>query len=230
MALLPRLRQLMRRPPSASKVGARRPSKAPRRGDTLHEDALRSVLSDDPNNERAFSALAEIVRRRAAGTGPDDDPLTAQLEDPEKQRAADLAVWALGEELAGNPRAWYPLIEVARLSVHDDREGMLRRLTTAAERDPAGTALAAGLQLLREVGLPVEALSLGVGHWRPREHDPEIARQLVLAAIEAGRTFDAKQHLAALDLYPNQKAIAPLQAELSQRIAEAGVDANPAEQ
>jgi len=221
MALLPRLRQLMRRPPSASKVGARRPSTAPRRGDTLHEDALRSVLSDDPNNEKAFSALAEIVRRRAAGTGPDDDPLTATLEDPEKQRAADLAVWALGEELAGNPRAWYPLIEVARLSVHDDREGMLRRLTTAAERDPSGKALVVGLQLLREVGLPVDALSLGVGHWRPREHDPENARQLVLAALEAGRAYDAKLHLAALDLYPNQKAVGPLRAELTRIIAAA---------
>ena len=215
----------MRRPPSASKVGARRPSTAPRRGDTLHEDALRSVLSDDPNNERAFSALAEIVRRRAAGTGPDDDPLTATLEDPEKQRAADLAVWALGEELAGNPRAWYPLIEVARLSVHDDREGMLRRLTTAAERDPSGQALVVSLQLLREVGMAVVALSLGVGHWRPREHDPENARQLVLAAIEAGRTFDAKQHLAALDLYPDQKAIRSLRAELEQLITAA--EANP---
>ena len=64
MALLPRLRQLKRRPSSASRVGARRPTKAARRGDTLHEDALRSMLSDDPNNERAFVALAEIVRRR----------------------------------------------------------------------------------------------------------------------------------------------------------------------
>jgi hypothetical protein len=222
MALLPRLRQLMRRPSSASKVGARRPTTAPSRGDTLHEDALRSVLSDDPNNERAFSALAEIVRRRAAGTDPDGDPLTASFEDTEKQRAADLAVWALGEELAGNPRAWYPLIEVARLSVRDDREGTLRRLTTAAERDPSGTALAAALELLRGAGLPVEALWLGVGHWRPREHVPENARQLVLAALEAGRPFDAKQHLAALDLYPDTTVVVPLRAELAQAITEYG--------
>ena len=142
MALLPRLRQLMRRPTSASRVGARRPTTAARRGDTLHEDALRSMLSDDPNNERAFGALAEIVRRRAAESSADQDPLAAPVDETERQRAADLAVWALGEELAGNPRAWFPLIEVARLSVRDDHEGTLRRLTTAAERDPSGRALA----------------------------------------------------------------------------------------
>ena len=53
------------------------------------------------------------------------------------QRAADLAVWALAEELAGHPRAWYPLIELARLSVHDDHEGALRRL---AIMQPIGAA------------------------------------------------------------------------------------------
>ncbi|MBO3084056.1 hypothetical protein [Cellulomonas fengjieae] len=221
MALLPRLRQLMRRPSSASRVGARRPTKAARRGDTLHEDALRSMLSDDPNNERAFVALAEIVRRRAADPNSDQDPLAAPVDETERQRAADLAVWALGEELAGNPRAWYPLIEVARLSVHDDHEGTVRRLTTAAERDPSGKALAAALGLLREAGMPVDALGLGVGHWRPREHDPEVARQLVLASIEAGRPLEAKQHVAALDLYPDQKAIAELRSELARDVAHA---------
>jgi len=221
MALLPRLRQLMRRPSSTSRVGARRPTKAARRGDTLHEDALRSMLSDDPNNERAFRALAEIVRRRAADAGTDGDPLTAPADESERQRAADLAVWALGEELAGNPRAWYPLIEVARLSVHDDHEGTLRRLTTAAERDPTGQALVDGLALLREADMPVEALGLGVGHWRPREHDPRAARELVLAAIEAGRPLEAKQHLASLDLYPDQEGVAGLRAELAAEIAHA---------
>jgi len=221
MALLPRLRQLMRRPSTASRVGARRPTTAARRGDTLHEDALRSVLSDDPNNERAFAALAEIVRRRAAESVPDGDPLTAPTAEHERQRAADLAVWSLGEELAGNPRAWYPLIEVARLSVRDDHEGTVRRLTTAAERDTSGAALVAGLELLRSAGQPVEAVGLGVGHWRPQEHDPEVARQLVLAAIEAGRPLEAKQFVASLDLYPDAAAVAPLKAELTQAVARA---------
>ncbi|MBF0686955.1 MAG: hypothetical protein IR158_04195 [Cellulomonas sp.] len=221
MALLPRLRQLMRRPSSASKVGARRPTTASRRGDTLHEDALRSMLSDDPNNERAFLALAEIVRRRAAESVAEEDPLTAPNVEHERQHAADLAVWSLGEELAGNPRAWYPLIEVARLSVRDDHEGTIRRLTTAAERDPSGQALVQGIALLCEAGQPVEALNLGVGHWRPREHVPEVARELVRAAIAAERPLEAKQHLASLDLYPDQRAIAGLKDELRIEIAQA---------
>src|SRR6478752_9049605 len=221
MALLPRLRQLMRRPTSASRVGARRPTKAARRGDTLHEDALRSMLSDDPNNERAFVALAEIVRRRAAEASPDHDPLSAETTDTERQRAADLAVWSLGEELAGNPRAWYPLVEVARLSVRDDLEGTLRRLTTATERDPSGAALVAGLRLLREAGLPVEALGLGTGHWHPKDHDPEVGRELVLAAVEADRPLDAKQHLASLDLYPKQDDIAQMRRELARLVDQA---------
>ncbi|HUX69804.1 MAG TPA: hypothetical protein VMV41_04775 [Cellulomonadaceae bacterium] len=221
MALLPRLRHLMRRPSSASKVGARRPTKAARRGDTLHEDALRSMLGDDPNNVRAFQALAEIVRRRAASQVSDEDPLTAPADETEVRRAADLAVWSLAEELAGNPRAWYPLIELARLSVGDDHEGTLRRLATAAERDPSGSALAEGLAVLRDAELPGEALGLGIGHWRPREHTPEVARQMVLAALEAGRPLEAKQHLRALEEHTDARKTAALRADLARLIAEA---------
>ncbi|MCG7285779.1 hypothetical protein MHY85_07305 [Cellulomonas sp. ACRRI] len=220
MALLPRLRRLLGRPAPASRIGARRPTGATRHGDVPQEDALRSRLGDDPNDERAFAALAEIVRRHAV-TGVDDDPLTAEAADAERQRAADLAVWSLGEELAGNPRAWYPLVEVARLSVRDDLEGTLRRLTTATERDPSGAALVAGLRLLREAGLPVEALGLGTGHWHPREHDPEVGRELVLAAVEAGRPLDAKQHLANLELYPKQDDIAQMRRELARLVDQA---------
>ncbi|WP_029287952.1 hypothetical protein [Cellulomonas sp. HZM] len=221
MALLPRLRQLIRRPASASRVGARRPTSTARRGDTLHEDALRSMLSDDPNNERAFAALAEIVRRRASDSVAHDDPLTADAADEERQRAADLAVWALGEELAGNPRAWFPLLEVARLSVRDDHEGTLRRLRTAAERDPSGRALAESLKLLRDAGAPVDAIGLGVGHYHPKDHEPEVARQLVLASIEAGRPLEAKQHLRSLDLFHDQRVVVGLREELEREVAHA---------
>ncbi|WP_263119294.1 hypothetical protein [Cellulomonas sp. RIT-PI-Y] len=225
MALLPRLRRLLGRTASTSRVGARRPGSS-RHGDVPQEDALRAALGDNPNDERAFAALAEIVRRHAV-TGSDDDPLTAESEDAllavqaEKQRVADLAVWALGEELSGNPRAWYPLVEVARLSVRDDLEGTVRRLTTAAERDPSGKALVAGLRLLREAGLPVEALNLGTGHWHPREHDPEVGRELVLAAVEAGRPLDAKQHLASLELAPHPSRTAALREELARVVERA---------
>lgn len=178
-------------------------------------------LSEDPNDAQAFRALAEMVRRRAAEGGPDGDPLTAPQDEMEKQRAADLAVWSLAEELAGHPRAWYPLIELARLSIRDDREGALRRLATAAERDPSGQALGEGLAMLRDAAMPVEALGLGVGHWRVKEQPVGIARQLVLAAIEADRPMDAKQYLAALDLHPDRSAVERIRPELDSVIAQA---------
>ena len=81
MSLLPKLRQLMRKTTSASTVGTRRPTTAARPGDRPHEDALRAMLTDDPNNERAFRALVEIVRQRAASTGHNEDPLSAEQAD-----------------------------------------------------------------------------------------------------------------------------------------------------
>ena len=216
MALLPRLRQLLRRPFSASTVGTRRPSGSRSEGDTVQEDALRAMLSDDPNDEAAFHALAEIVRRRAAGSPHADDPLSAPADDVAQQRAADLAVWSLAEELAGHPRGWRPLLELGRLSLADDPDGAVRRLATAAERDPDGEALAEGLAILREAGMPTEALGLGIGHWRAREHAPEVGRQLVLAALEAGRVAEARQHLASLEL---RVGTDDLRAELERVIA-----------
>ncbi|GAB3174352.1 hypothetical protein GCM10027059_46400 [Myceligenerans halotolerans] len=224
MALMQRLRRLIHRPTSASSVGARHPSpSAPRRGDTIHEDALRAQLADDPNNIEAFTALADMVRRHAAEAHGELDPLRDtedELTAAElRSQAADLAVWALAEEIGGNPRGWYPLVELGRLSLAEDPEGAVRRFTTAAERDPEGRALAEGLAILRAAGMPVEALGLGVGHWRVRDHTPEVGQHLVRAALEADRPFEAKQHLRALDLHPDGDAVAKLRAELEQEIA-----------
>jgi hypothetical protein len=219
MALLRRLRRLVKAPPPASTVGTRRPTSTPRVA-AGQEDRLRARLVSDPNDARSFGALAELVRRNAAET-TDDSPLSAPADPEERQRAADLAVWSLAEELAGNPKAWFPLIELARLSVEDDREGALRRLATAAERDPSGKALSEGLAVLREAGLPVEALGLGVGHWRVREQDPGVGRQLVLAALEAERTAEARHHLDALRLHPNEAAVRSLREELEPAIERA---------
>jgi hypothetical protein len=179
--------------------------------DRTEEEALRSRLSDDPNDVEAFDRLAQIVRARAAEGHEAGDP----------QRAAGDAVWALAEEVARNGRAWYPLIELARLSIEDDREVALRRLSTAAERDPSGIALAQGLQTLRDAGHEVDALNLGVGHWRPREHVVEVARQLVEAAIAAERYGEAKRHLDALDAHPDRPAADALRADLGARLAAA---------
>jgi hypothetical protein len=175
------------------------------------EEQYRQRLEQDPNDERAFRELVDIVRRRAAEGHEDGDP----------RRAADDAVWALAEEVAGNHRAWYPLIELARLSLHDDREAALRRLGTAAERDESGHALAEGLAMLRHEGMPGEALNLGVGHWRPREHSIEAGHHLVKAAVEAGRVAEARRHLKAFELHPDQGAVSRARAELEREIAAA---------
>lgn len=221
MGLLDRLRRRVRLARTAGLGPALRPPAAlrPRRRrrppiDAAEEVHLRERLREDPNDSSAFVRLADIVRRRAAEGHLDGDP----------QRAADDAVWALAEELAGNHRAWYPLIELARLSVHEDRDGALRRLGTAAERDPSGQALAEGLAMLRDAGMPSEALGLGVGHWRPREHTVQAGRHLVHAAVEAGRISEARRHLEVLAEHPDTTQVEPLRAELERAITEADRD------
>jgi len=176
------------------------------------DEALRTLVQADPNDVEAFARLAKIVYRSAAEG-------REHIGDPEK--AADDAVWALAEELAHSPKAWYPLVEMARLSIKDDREAAMRRLGTAAERDPSGRALAMGLRMLRETGHPAEALSLGVGHWRPTEHDPEAGRHIVAAAVESGRTAEARRHLQALAQHPDRPAVDRHVEELDRLIAEA---------
>ena len=175
------------------------------------EARLWGVLREDPNDVESFHALAEIVRRRAEEGHRGGDP----------RQAANDAVWSLAEELAHSGRAWYPLIELGRLSVHDDREQALRRLATASDRDPSGIALATAAKMLREEGLPAEALGLGVGHWRPREHDVEVGRQLVLAAIEARRPGEARRTMDALSAHPDDVAVARVRAELEPLVGEA---------
>lgn len=200
--------------------GEAAPGQVPAAGevDAVQEDRLWAVLREDPNDVHAFAGLAEIVRLRAAQGHPGGQ---------DRARAADDAVWSLAEELAHSGRAWFPLVELARLSVHDDREVALRRLATAAERDPSGDALATGLLMLRDAGLPGDALNLGVGHWRPREHDLEAGRQLVEAAVEAGRVGEARRHLEALALHPDAGRAAALRAELERLIAAGRPAATP---
>ena len=165
----------------------------------------------------AFDELAELIRKRSV-----EDHAHAEshpVEDP--QREADDAVWALAEEIAQNGRAWYPLVELARLSIDDDREVALRRLSTAADRDPTGVALAQGLAMLRQTGHADDALGLGVGHWRPREHDVEAGRQLIEASIEAGRLAEARRHLEAMTAHPDTERVAKLRQELEKRLTKA---------
>jgi hypothetical protein len=190
-----------------------------RRAEGGEEGALRARLAADPNDAAAFAELAEIVRRHAAqGHGPG---APASNTAASRATGADDAVWALAEELAHSPRAWFPLIELARLSVADDLDGAVRRLSIASDRDPTGQALLEGLTVLREAGLNDAALSLGTGHWRPAEHRPEVGREMVRAAIAAGRLGDARRHRASLLLNPDTAHTAPLAADLEREIAKA---------
>jgi hypothetical protein len=190
VGLLDRLRRM--RAGSALTVGPA--SRAPRNRTTREteagsdEELLRARLHVDPNDQEAFARLAEIVRRHAA----------EGHEDEARPRAAADAEWALAEELAHSSRAWYPLIQLGRISLHDDPEGAQRRLSTAVEREVSGRALAESLAMLRREGKPELALSLGVGHWRPGEHVAAAGREMVHAAVEAGRIGEARRHLDAL--------------------------------
>ena len=209
MGVLDRLRRRLagEQPPAQG-----RPAAAPPVAPTPAEEArLWSVLREDPNDVQSFHALAEIVRSRAEEGHEAGDP----------RKGADDAVWSLAEELAHSPRAWYPLIEMGRLSVHDDREQALRRFATASDRDPSGCALAKAVQTLREEGLPAEALGLGVGHWRLKEHAVEVGRQLVLAAVEARRTADARRTLDVLATHPDAERFAEMRPELQRAVEEA---------
>lgn len=158
---------------------------------------LRDALDNDPNDAESFGELAEYVRRNAAATAK-ADPLTA-AEAGDGARDARLAVWALAEELAGSPRAWFPLLELARLSLPDDTDGATRRLAAAVERENSGEALTSAIRLLRDAHRTDEAYNFGVAHWRPAEHGAAAGRELVLAALEALRPLDAKRLLADLD-------------------------------
>ena len=183
------------------------------------EGALRERLAADPNDAMAFAELAEIVRRHAAeGHGPG----APSASTPEARASgADDAVWALAEELAHSPRAWFPLVELARLSVAEDIDGAVRRLSIATDRDPTGQALLEGLLVLRQAGLNDAALALGTGHWRPAEHTPEVGREMVQAALAAGRLGEAKRHRAALMSHPDSAQAAALAADLEKQIAKA---------
>lgn len=173
--------------------GGELPTQRPATSGQHGESALRARLDADPNDSAAFAELADIVRWQAA----------EGHEDAERRpRAVADAEWALAEELAHSSRAWFPLIELARLSLQEDLEGAHRRLTIAVEREPTGLALTAGLAMLRSEGMPEAALQLGVGHWRPREHLPSAGRELVQAAAEAGRIAEARRHLEALSENP----------------------------
>ncbi|PWD49524.1 hypothetical protein C8046_01105 [Serinibacter arcticus] len=188
MSWLRRLGERESRPAPAERVLTHRES-------TPAEHELREQLAHDPNDEAAFDALVEIVRERA-DEGTHLDPLTAAPETPVAQ---DHAVWALAEELAGQPRAWLPLIVLARLSLEADHESAMRRLHLACERETTGLALTHAVAMLRDADAPAEAIAFGVSHWELASRDPEAGGEVVLAALETGRIEEARRLLDSLE-------------------------------
>lgn len=161
------------------------------------EDQLRARLADNPNDQQAFATLARLV---AIGAHYDEipDPLTADELPANERERINTALWALADEFVGNSRAWYPLVQLARLSLGEDRESAIRRLKTAVQREDSGEALFESLQMLRRANLPGEAVQLGVGAWDPANHIADAGRQLVRAACEAHRPDEARRLLQAL--------------------------------
>ncbi len=181
--------------------------------DTDAEERLKTRLADNPNDEAAFDELAVIIGHRAEAH-----------EGTDAAEAKDTAIWALAEEIAHDQRAWYPLVELGRLSLAEDRESALRRLAVAAERDHSGRALAMGLALLRAADEFDAALMLGVGYWRPTEHDVHAGKHLVAAAVDAGRLPEARRHLDAMRGHPDAAAVADMRDVLEQYISQAERD------
>lgn len=178
--------------------------------DAAEEAALLARLEADPNDREALLGLADALTAPV----PDEivDPLTATQAPATPADQHNTALWALAEEYAGNPHAWAPLIELARLVVVDDPDGAARRLATACDRETTGRALAQSVRMLRDHGLAHQAVSLGVAKWTPAVHEFETGRQLVLAAVEAKDEIKARELVSRLgDAHPHDPAVTELE-------------------
>lgn len=177
--------------------------------DTATAQALRDRLAEDPNDVEAFTQLVGLARE-AEGELPPADPLTAELTGTGSILSADLAIYALAEELSSSPASWYPQLHMARLAVESDPERALRLLTTATDRNPDGRILARAMAILREAGHPDQALSLGLAHWDPATHNFEAGEALVRTALAAGRTNEARAYLREMEPYASAAELAEL--------------------
>lgn len=186
---------------------------------------LREALSEDPNDIAAFQGLAELVDEAASSSMTVEDPLTADDTESTPQDQANLAMWSLAEELSGRPNAWYPLVELARLSVESDIEGATRRLQTAIERDETGRALGESIKVLREAGYADSGISLGIGYWDPEHQKFAAGEQLILAAIDANRPDIATKNFQILEQHAIKGEHEDRLAFLSQLIEQSEHDA-----
>jgi hypothetical protein len=166
-----------------------RDTTAARGADGMPEAALHQALVADPNDENAFDRLVCVLARaKEANRHP----------NPRGESTIRDVTWSLAAELAQRPEAWFPLLELARLSLEEDLPAAVPRLRAAVTREPTGRALTRAATLLRTAGHPNEAFRLAVAHWRPASHELAAGRQLVLAGLEAGRVDELRRHLRAL--------------------------------
>lgn len=223
MVIMPRIKKMLQRQQSALTVGLRRESEHTDNTHVLEEDALRAILNDDPNNERAFMALVEIVAANVTSAAkhegtqydsydPSDEPGVDPLFAHDEQGAGHphlseehlaeesrlVAMWALAEEFAGHPKGWFPMVLMAMLSLDTSAEDCLRRLNAAISRDDTGKALARSIEMLRGSELSQEAYALGAGHWRARDQQPIAGVAVVRAALACGKDHEAHNHLEEL--------------------------------
>ncbi|VEI12563.1 hypothetical protein [Trueperella bialowiezensis] len=162
--------------------------------------ALRDQLSNDPNDIAAFEELASIIKNSDTVRNP-ADPLTGDKlvsEDIAEKTDPELVLWALSEEIGSDSRAWYPLVQLARLAGEEDSEAARRYLETAADRDDTGLALAEGVKLLRETGQHNAAIQLGLGRWQPDKQTPAVGEELVNAALAANKVDEARGYIDIL--------------------------------
>lgn len=180
--------------------------------DTATAQALRDRLAEDPNDVEAFTQLVTLARD-AENELPPVDPLTAEVTG--SLLSADLAIYALAEELSSSPASWYPQLHMARLAVTSDPERALRLLTTATDRNADGHILARAMAILREAGHPDQALSLGLAHWDPATHSFEAGEALVRTALAAGRASEARAYLREMEPYAGAAELAELREAVS---------------
>lgn len=168
------------------------------------EQLLLARLQEDPNDVDSFRGLVRLLAPPTDGEPGSGAGVTT----------TDDTTWALAAELAQHPRAWYPLVQLARLGLDQDPDTAAWRLAEATVRDDSGRALTAALALLRTSGHPDEAFRLALARWRPDRHEPATGREFALAAVEAHREREFAGHLDALSSRPGGHRVAQVRAAL----------------
>ncbi|SDU81515.1 hypothetical protein [Arcanobacterium phocae] len=176
---------------------------------------LRVDLDSDPNNQEAFEELISLIRKLGQSS-PTADPLTAD-DVQHRKTPVKLVLLALSEDLASDSRAWYPLIQLAKITIDDDPAAAVHQIEVAAAREESGRALAEGIHLLVEADQPDTAMQVGMGRWNPENDIPDVGIELIKAAVETGKISDAQRFLTALEQHhPGNQDVLDLHAFIAE--------------